>query len=70
MPESAEAKWLHENWEGILSNFEDQWIAVYGNEVIAHDKDFEVVITRATEITRRTNGHEPLYAFVEVGDES
>lgn len=66
MSESGEAKWLDENWEMILRQYGNEWVAVYGHEIVAHDKDFEIVVAQATNTT---SGEQPLYAFVEPENE-
>ena len=59
---SSEAEYLRKNWDPeVLGQYEGQWIAVVGSEVIMSHESFEILA--AETISRR-----PLYAFVTFED--
>lgn len=67
MSETIEVKWLREHGDKEhLGQYDNEWIAVLGQEIIAHDADFEKVIKKAEKVLKKRNVDEnPLYYFVE-----
>lgn len=64
MAESTEAKWLRENWgSDTFYRYENQWIAVEGNEVIASGENIDQVMDEV-DTKRLLQDRNPLYAFV------
>jgi len=44
--------WIQENYQNLLSLYEDQWIAVLDKQVIASDRDFKKLISKVPENPR------------------
>ena len=68
MSESEEAKWLRFNWnEEHLGQYQNNWIAVRGQDVIANSDNFKGLIYES-RIQELEAGEKPLYAFVYFGE--
>ena len=42
----ANAKWLRENYETLKKDFNNEWVAVLNQAVIAHDSDLTKLVKR------------------------
>lgn len=59
---STESEYLRRNWHPeILGQYEDQWIAVKGDQIISADAEFAAVFEATVD-------QDPLYAFVTFDD--
>ncbi len=71
MEQSTEARWLLNNWNrDILGRYQNQWIAVLGENVIGNAETFSLLKQRISDY--RPNEFNivpvnPLYAFVYFG---
>jgi len=41
-----DTRWLEAHYEELRSKFKEEWIAIYGKEIIDHDKDLESLVER------------------------
>lgn len=68
MPETVEARWLRERWNReFLGEYQDQWIAVLGEEIVAHGEEIESVVEDAERAGLAERRPTPLYAYVYFG---
>ena len=67
-----DAVWFDENYKDLRRTHQDEWIAVYGQRVIAHHKDMDNLLEQLDEkgvrgkaFVKRTyfNEEEPTYIF-------
>jgi hypothetical protein len=48
----ANCLWIRDHYESLLDQFEDQWVAVLNEQVIASDKDFFVLAGQVSDRLR------------------
>lgn len=41
--------WVNGNWELLLKEFSDQWIAVQGGQVVVSDPDLDALLARLSD---------------------
>jgi hypothetical protein len=49
-------RWFRENFEKLLKNYREQFVAVFGEKIIDHDKDLEALAKRVKTETKGAKG--------------
>lgn len=49
-------KWFRENFEKLLKKYREQFVAVFGERLIDHDRDLEALVRRVKAKTKGAKG--------------
>jgi len=58
-----DSEWARQNIQALTEKYPDEWVAVFGQQVIAHDVDLEQVMST----TQAQGLASPVIKFIETG---